>query len=290
MRKPKQQLYILCDLEGASQISPDNRQAMHHGSELWQKDGRRFITSDVLAVCEAAAEFGIDEIVLNDEHDSGMREPNVLPAQLPKIVHILKRPHMPGTQKNKVNKNAFGMIIVGQHAMYNGGGFAPHTIQSPPIAQVTLNGRVMGEIGLEMALFPGMKLLAVFGEEAAIREAQDLCPGVVGGAVKSLERNWFPPIEETHVMIRQKTLEALRARESAKILTIKPPYRFSLRLVEGWQFNLHSKEFIPWIIRFFFTKVFRGKFVEGEAFWETKNIDLGINIIYMLKMGACKIK
>ncbi|HWQ46218.1 MAG TPA: M55 family metallopeptidase, partial [Longilinea sp.] len=83
MGKVKKQLYVVCDLEGASQIGPDNRTAMHHGSTMWQSDGRRFLTSDVLAVCEAANEFGIDEILINDEHDSGKIESNLLVEKLP---------------------------------------------------------------------------------------------------------------------------------------------------------------------------------------------------------------
>ena len=162
----KKQLYILCDLEGASQISPENRKAMHYGSEQWQQEGRRYITSDLKAVCEAANEFGIDEIIINDDHDSGHREPNALVKELPGNVRVLPRPHLPGTPRRKTRPDLFVIIIVGQHAMYGSGGFAPHTIQSPPIGGVTVNGLALGEIGIELALFMGVKFLAIVGEEA----------------------------------------------------------------------------------------------------------------------------
>jgi hypothetical protein len=42
MKTTKRQLYVLCDLEGASGISPENRQAMHHGSDPWPAEGWRF--------------------------------------------------------------------------------------------------------------------------------------------------------------------------------------------------------------------------------------------------------
>jgi len=71
MKKTKRQLYILCDLEGASGISRANWDALKHGSDLWRSDGRALVTSDVKAVCEAANEFGIDEIIIDDEHDGG---------------------------------------------------------------------------------------------------------------------------------------------------------------------------------------------------------------------------
>ncbi len=132
MKKAKKQLYILCDLEGASGISPANRKAMHHGSELWRLEGRALVTSDVKAVSDAANEFGIDEIIIEDEHDNGKRESNLLVADLPANARVLRRPHLPGKVLKAVRGEPYGMIFVGQHAMYGGGGFAPHTIQSPP--------------------------------------------------------------------------------------------------------------------------------------------------------------
>ena len=191
MKKAKKQLYILCDLEGASGISRANRKAMHHGSEEWRSEGRALVTSDVKAVCDAANEFGIDEIVIDDEHDNGKREPNLLVTDLPANARVLRRPHLPGKARKAVRGEPYGMIFVGQHAMAGGGGFAPHTI-APHIGAVTLNGVRVGEIGLELAQFMGAPLLAVVGEEASIAEAKALCPRVVGIPVKSLEQELVP--------------------------------------------------------------------------------------------------
>ena len=104
----KRQLYVLCDIEGASGISPANRQAMRHGSEAWQAEGRGLITSDVSAVCDAANAFGIDEIVLNDSHDNGKREPNVLMDELPRNVRLVRRPHLPGKARHMVSGEPYG--------------------------------------------------------------------------------------------------------------------------------------------------------------------------------------
>gem|GEM_PF-454968 len=280
MKTTKRQLYVLCDLEGASGISPENRQAMHHGSDLWQEEGRRSITSDVQAVCEAANEFGIDGIVLNDSHDNGHREPNVLVKELPRNVRIMRRPHLPGKPRHAVRGEPFGIVIVGQHAMYGGGGFAPHTIQSPPIGEVTLNGIEVGEIGLELALFMGTKLLAVVGEEAAVAEAKRLCPNVVGVPVKSLEKNWFPPADETRPIIREKVLDALRGRDEADGLHLEPPFRFALRPAEGWRFDSGKRFFLRRLARFIFFRLSKGRMSEDEASWETKTVVRGLYALH----------
>ena len=276
----RKRLYVLCDLEGASGISPESKRAMRHGSELWRKDGRRFITSDVRAVCEAALEFGIDEIILNDSHDNGHREPNVLVKELPGSVRLVRRPYLPGKPRHMVRGEPFGIVIVGQHAMYAGGGFAPHTIQSPPIGTVTLNGIEVGEIGLELALFMRAKLLAVVGEEAAVTEAKALCPNVIGVPVKSLERDWFPPADETRPVIRAKVLEALRQRDEAEGLDLDPPFRFTLKAAEGWRFDPGKRFFLRWLAKLIFFRLSKGRMTVSEASWETRTVIRGLYALH----------
>lgn len=280
MKRDKRQLYILCDLEGVSQISPDNKQAMYYGSELWHKEGRGFITSDVKAVCEAANEFGIDEIILNDSHDNGHREPNVLVKGLPNNVRMVRRPYLPGKPRHMIRGEPYGIVIVGQHAMYGGGGFAPHTIQSPPIGEVTLNGIEVGEIGLELALFMDARLLAVVGEEAAVEEAKGLCPNTVGIPVKSLEKNWFPPASETSPVIREKTLNALQRRDVADSLHLEPPFRFTLKTTENYRFDPKKRFFLRWLAKLMFFGLYKGRLSEAEASWEAKTIVGGLYALH----------
>lgn len=282
------QLYILCDLEGASQISPANKTAMHYGSALWQQEGRGFITSDLKAVCEAANEFGIDEIIINDDHDSGHKKPNVLVQELPRNVRMVKRPHMPGTPRKMVRGELCGIIIVGQHAMYGGGGFAPHTIQSPPIEAVTINGIKVGEIGLELALFMDAKLLAIVGDEAAAKEARVLCPHVVTIPVKSLERNWFPQAKENYPVIKEKVLQALRQREHAEGLHLDPPYRFWLKVTENFIFDSEKRFFLRWLAKPYFFGRYQGRMEGREAFWQAKTIVGGLSALQATRLFVKK--
>jgi len=276
-------LYVLCDLEGASGIGPENREAMAYGSELWHREGRRCITSDVQAVCEAANAFGIDEIVLNDSHDYGHQKPNVLVGELPRNVRLVRRPHLPGKARHTVRGEPFGIVIVGQHAMYGGGGFAPHTIQSPPVGEVTINGVKVGEIGIELALFMGAPLLAIIGEKNAVDEAKALCPDVVGIPVKWLEADWFPPPEETHAVIRRGAFEALRLRHEATGLDLRPPFRFTLRPAEGYYFDPEKKIFMRSLTRFVFRRC-RGSLTGEVASWEAKTIIGGLYALESARM------
>ncbi len=281
--KTKKQLYILCDMEGASGISASNRQAMNHGSELWRSEGRAFVTSDVKAVCEAANEFGIDEIIIEDEHDNGKREPNLLVTDLPKNARVLRRPHLPGKARKAVRGELYGMIFVGQHAMAGGGGFAPHTI-GPGIGAVILNGLLVGEIGLELAMFMGAPLLAVVGEQAATAEARALCPRVVEVPVKSLEKTWFPSAGETRPIIRRKVLDALRVREQVSGLHLEPPFRFTLAPVEGYFLDPQKRMPLRWLTRLVFCRMFKGRLTAREASWETKTVLRGLYALHCARL------
>lgn len=75
------------------------------------------------AVCDATIDFGIDEIVLYDDHSAGERcaKPNVKIEELPEIVKFADVPEhefeyfLPWI-KGQVRLDPFGMIFVGQHA------------------------------------------------------------------------------------------------------------------------------------------------------------------------------
>jgi D-aminopeptidase len=283
MKKAKKQLYILCDLEGASGISSANRRAMYHGSEEWRSEGRALVTSDVKAVCDAANEFGINEIIIEDEHDNGKREPNLLVTDLPKNARVLRRPHLPGKARKVVRGEPYGMVFVGQHAMHGGGGFAPHSI-APHIGAITLNGVRVGEIGLELAQFMGAPLLAVVGEEASIAEAKALCPRVVGVPVKSLEKGWFPSADETRPAIRRGVLDALRTRSEATGLDLKAPFRFTLAPADGYVLDPARKMPLRWLTRLFFFGIYRGRLSEREASWESRTVLRGLYALHCARL------
>jgi D-aminopeptidase len=274
-------------MEGASQISPENRKAMHYGSTLWTQEGRGFLTSDVKAICEAANEFGIDEIILNDSHDYGHREPNVFVGELPANVRVVRRPYLPGKPRHMVKGDLVGMMIVGMHAMHGGGGFAPHTI-SGHIGEITINGIKIGEIGLELALFMGTKLLAIVGEEAAVLEAKTLCPNTVGVSVKSLERDWFPHATGTRVAIGEGVRAAFKQREEATGLDLKPPYCFTMKPADAYRLDPNRKSFLSWLSMITLCGLAKGHLSEDQATWQTNNISLGLYALHSTRAFIVK--
>lgn len=264
------QLIIISDMEGATGIFDHNASAKVHKSELWWSYGRECITSDVLAVCDAANEFGIDEILIYDGHYAGEALPNIITEKLPrnaKLFDTEDRCFDWRRIRGQAVQNPFGLITVGQHARY-GEEFAyfPHTIQSPPIKKLILNGIHIAEIGQAVLSFQGVKYLANIGCKASMREAIELCSTVETIPVKDKQNGWEPSKDETYGIIKRRVLSALSNQEHANIVQINEPYEFSMELMEGFIYD-HAKR-ISW----------KGHFNNNIAYWESPSIEIGLEI------------
>jgi hypothetical protein len=82
----KRQIIVYIDMEGASGIFDHNINVVIHGSSLWLEYGKKCITSDVFAVCPAANECKIDEILIYDGHFAVNTENNIILEMLPNNV------------------------------------------------------------------------------------------------------------------------------------------------------------------------------------------------------------
>jgi D-aminopeptidase len=115
----KRQIIVYVDMEGASGIFDHNSDAFIHGSSLWREYGRKCITSDVLAVCQAVNECKIDEILIHDGHFAGNIEYNIILEEIPhnvKLFDTWNRCFDWRRIRGQACLEPFGLITVGQHA------------------------------------------------------------------------------------------------------------------------------------------------------------------------------
>ena len=266
----KKQLIVVSDMEGASGIFDQDKKLLINGQEEWRKYGREKMTSDILAVCEAANEYGIDEILYYDGHFAGMAEFNVLVEELPsnvKLFDVPDRKFLWRRIRGQAQLNPFGIITVGQHARYGEkDAYFPHTIQSPPIKGFWVNGKHIAELGMAVLSFQGVKYLANIGCAASEKEAKELTDKVKHISVKDKSRDWEPPIEETYPIIKEGALEALENVDKAEGVVFEPPYHFKMELCEGHYFE--EPENISW----------KGSFDREEATWEAPSVEVGLEI------------
>ncbi len=266
----KKQLILISDMEGASGIFEIDKKSLYHGSDEWRTYGKDQMTSDVLAVCEAANEFGIDEIFYYDGHFAGMAEHNVHIEQLPANVILPDTPDRCffwRRIRGQAEQNPIGIITVGQHARYGEpNAYFEHTIQSPPIAALLLNDVHIAEIGTSVLSFLGTPYVANIGCAASEKEAKELCPTVTHISVKSKAESWEPTTAETYPIIKNGVLRALKDLDNKTSPVFEPPFKFELKLTADFKFNTEAP--ISW----------KGLVTEQNATWEAPDVAIGLEL------------
>jgi len=283
------QLIVVSDMEGASGIFESYREAIRHEQvypqgTLWRTYGRACITSDVLAVCNAAIDWGIDDILLYDMHFAGCKEFNVELEKLPEKVRVFDLPDRCtywSRIKGQATFQPFGIVTVGQHAR-NGekNAYFPHTIHTPPIESFWMNGVHVAEIGESVICFSGVPFLANVGCAASHKEALELSPAVSCITVKNKNTGWEPTPKETYPIIYEGIINALNNYQEKTGYPVQDLYSCELYLTEDYHYD--APEDFPW----------KGSFSEKCAKWYAHDAETALSLFWkvhdFIKPDRCK--
>ncbi len=271
------QLIVIADMEGASGIFDSNKEACLHEelypeNRLWRSYGRACITSDVLAVCNAAVDFGIDDILLYDMHFAGCAESNIELEKLPSCVRVFdlpKRAALWSRIRGQAADQPFGIVTVGQHAR-NGekDAYFPHTIHTPPIESFYINGIHTAEIGESVMCFSDVPYIANIGCAASHKETLELSPQVSTISVKDKKNGFEPSPKETYPIIYDGMLNALNDYKNKTPFPTKRKYRCILNLTENYRFD--APDDFPW----------KGHFTIRSAEWEAHDILCALSLFW----------
>jgi D-amino peptidase len=187
---------------------------------------RRIMTGEANAAVEGAFEGGATEVIVDDNHGSGM---NLLYDELDQRAKIFLGSPRP-RRFVCLNETFDSMFLVGFHPMAGvERGVLSHTYSSVSIQNVWLNGTKIGEIGMTGALAGslGVPVLLVTSCEEGTREASDLLTGVETVSTKrGFSRNCalsMTPPTSRHA-IRRGARRAVENRSNAKPYIVSPPY------------------------------------------------------------------
>ena len=166
-------LYISADIEGVAGIT-SMEQLAPEGFEY--NAAREWMTNEVLAVCEAAFDAGIDEIVVSDSHGNGQ---NIFPERIPKNVRLIRSWPRPLAMMQGVEDGAYvGAVLLGYHTGVNNpkGGLA-HTF-SLSFQDVCLNGESASEtvVSAATASLYGVPIIMVSGDDCYTEYAGEILP------------------------------------------------------------------------------------------------------------------
>nr|WP_297703941.1 M55 family metallopeptidase [uncultured Butyrivibrio sp.] len=271
------QLIVIADMEGASGIFESNREALWHEElypqyNLWRSYGRNCITSDVLAVCNAAIDSGIEDIMLLDMHHAGCTETNIDMSKLPsglRLFDLPKRCMYWGRIRGQAEYEPYGIVTVGQHAR-NGekNAYFPHTVHTPPIESFYINGKHVAEIGQSVMCFCGTPYIANVGCAASHKEARELSENVTCISVKDKSKNWEPTPEETFPVIYEEMMSAFKDYDNKTAVPVSDKYVCELNLTEDRYFDAPFD--FPW----------KGSFEKRKATWEAHDIETALGLFW----------
>ena len=224
---------IRCDIEGASGVV-SMEQASPHGGEF--AAGMQGFMSDIMALTDGLNDAGVDEIHIYDEHFYGR---NVDLATLPENVFVwCGKPPYTSDNAGGLDGSFSGLILQGLHAKAGtAGALLDHTYEGE-IADITINGISVGEIGVEAAIAGeyGVPFILVTGDSAGVAEARELVPGVSGVSVKESighDTAICYPFQRTYADIRKAAKEAGEKAPSITPLRFTGPVSFAVTLKES---------------------------------------------------------
>jgi len=173
-------IHITADMEGIATICHDI-QADTKGADFPRM--REIMTGEVQAAIEGAREAGATEILVCDAHDTGR---NLLIEKLDRDVEVIEGSAYELGMMAGISRDFDAAFQIGYHSMrHTHAGVLGHTY-TYTIAELRLNGTVIGESGLSAAIAGhfGVPVVLVSGDAHAVRQAKSLIKNIVGVPTK----------------------------------------------------------------------------------------------------------
>jgi D-amino peptidase len=220
-------ILIAADMEGISGVvSWDHVDPKHAEYPRF----RKLMTGDVNAAIRGALEGGADEIIVADGHNSGR---NILVEELDPRARLNSGSPSPFSMVQGVDSGIAAAILVGYHARVGSqSAILDHTWSASTVANVWLNGRLVGEIGLNAAVCGhfGAPVIMISGDQTACAEGRELLGGIETAVVKQasgrMAAELLPP------QVAQKRIQEAAERAVKRLMAgdAPPPLRFDLPL------------------------------------------------------------
>ena len=174
-------IFVSADMEGTAGVV-DWEQV-----RLGAPDHRAFadlLLGEVNAAIEGAAEAGATEFLVNDSHG---KMANLRPDEIAGRASYLSGRLKPRYMMQGLDGTFDAAFFVAYHgSMSSHASVLSHTYFPAAIAEVRLNGRVVGESGVNalVAAAYGVPVVLVTGDQTTADELAPLCPGVRAAVVK----------------------------------------------------------------------------------------------------------
>lgn len=209
-------VFISLDMEGISGIS--EWEDVIPGRRHYEA-GRRLLTQDVNAAIEGALEAGATQIIVNESHGPMN---NLLLEELHPAADVIRGFFKPLCMMQGIDDTCDAAFFIGYHGRAGlGEAVLNHTLSGVAIHRLVLNGKEVGEAGVNAAIAGAFNVpvVLVTGDSQTAQEVEADIPGVYTVAVKSgitgLSSLAIHP-QRARELIRQTAEEALLNRSKIK--------------------------------------------------------------------------
>ncbi len=224
---------IRCDMEGVAGVV-DYEQTNPAAAEY--PLAREWFMAELIALVEGLKQGGARRIVIYDMHYYGR---NIDVGMLPEgVTAICGKPPYRADWAGGLDDSFAGMILHGLHAKAGTpDALLAHSYEHD-IADLLLDNRSVGEIGMEAAIAGdfGVPTVMISGDSAGVAEAKELLPGLVAVSVKeSLGESAAACLSlgDSVQAIRQAAVELARQPPEVKPFCLGEEPRLGVRLKSG---------------------------------------------------------
>ena len=223
-------IYISADLEGACCVVGEAGKPLMPGSKQYEF-ARRELTQEVNSAIEALKECGVEEIIVDDEHDGGT-EILIYEELLPGVKIFLGNPRP--RRFPALDSSFDGMILIGYHPMAGvKSGILSHSYSSIGIQRMWLNNVEIGEIGLDASLAGTLDVPVIFVSSCSkgVEEAKRILGDIETVAVKEgFGRNCALSLhpKDAQKLIYEGVKRAVQRIREFKPLKFSPPFELKI--------------------------------------------------------------
>lgn len=219
-------ILICVDMEGITGVTQWDHVTLTHPE--YQRF-RRLMTGDVNAAVRGVLAGGAENVIVSDGHWDGT---NILIEELDPRARLNCGSPSPFSMVQGVAGDVQALLFIGYHARAGSqNAILDHTWSSARVANLWLNGRLCGEIGLNASVagYFNNPVLMISGDQTACAEAQDWIPGIETAIVKQASgRNaaeCLPPaVSQARIEAAAKNamLRLVKATSPAPLTTVLP--------------------------------------------------------------------
>ncbi len=205
---------------------------------------RTLLQGEVNAAIEGALAAGADEFLVNDSHS---KMQNLRPDTLAGNARYLSGRHKPMYMMQGLDSSFDAVFFVSYHGSMATSSPLSHTYNPRAISEVTLNGDVVGESGINalVALGYGVPVVLVTGDDVTAAEAARVSPGIRTAVVKQAVNRFAA--DSMHPLAARELIRTA-ARDAVGSLAEAAPPAISLPATLEVRFrNSDLAEMATWI-------------------------------------------